>query len=207
MATKKAAPAAPEKKKKSGKKVFLFLGLGSLLLVGGGIGAGVYASHQLSSSKAIKEDPDRPKLVARVEGAAAPTEGEAGESKEPPPKIGTVSVTSDKVQVDPKKYEVTYVPLEQPFTANLANGGIIQVGLSFSTYYDHRVVENIKRQTVPIRSAALMVLAEEDPAVLATSSGKQNLQRRLTQAINTVLREKEGFGGVDNVYFTSLVIQ
>jgi flagellar FliL protein len=60
---------------------------------------------------------------------------------------------------------------------------------------------------VPIRSAVLMVLAEQDPAMLSTSQGKQMLQRRLSGAINGVLREKEGFGGIDNVYFTSLVIQ
>lgn len=206
MSTKKAVSPPPPEKKKSKLKIVILGTIGSLLLVGGGIGAGVYASHQLSSSKSIPDDPDRPKLVARVQGAPAATEGEGGE-KEPPPKIGTVSVSSDAVKVDPKKFEVTYVALDQPFTANLANGGIIQVGLSFSTYYDHRVVENIKRQTVPIRSAALMVLAEEDPAVLSTSRGKQELQRQLTQAVNNVLREKEGFGGVDNVYFTSLVIQ
>ncbi|MBL0914478.1 MAG: flagellar basal body-associated FliL family protein, partial [Sphingopyxis sp.] len=73
--------------------------------------------------------------------------------------------------------------------------------------YDGKVITNIKRQQVPIRSAVLMVLAEQDPALLSTSQGKQLLQRQLTNAINDVLREKEGFGGVDNVYFTSLVIQ
>src|SRR3546814_1857908 len=69
------------------------------------------------------------------------------------------------------------------------------------------VINNIKRQAVPIRSVVLMVLAEQDPALLSTSEGKQRLQRQLTVAINDVLREKEGFGGIDNVYFTSLVIQ
>lgn len=204
MSAKKAVPAAPSKK--TGKaKVVLLATIGALLLVGGGIGAGVYASRFLAGARSI-EDPNRPKLVVRSETAQPSGEPEGGQ-KEPAPKIGTVSVTSDTVKVDPRRFEVTYVPLEQPFTANLANGGIIQVGLSFSTYYDHRVVENIKRQTVPIRSAALTILAEEDPAVLATSEGKQLLQRQLTSAVNNVLREKEGFGGVDNVYFTSLVIE
>jgi flagellar FliL protein len=207
MSTKKPAPAAGETKKKGKLKVVILATVGSLLLVGGGIGAGVYASHRLSPSLSVTDDPNRPKLVQRNESAEPAGEAEGGESKEPAPKIGTVSVTSDTVKVDPKKFEATYVALDQPFTANLANGGIIQVGLSFSTYYDHRVVENIHRQTVPIRSAALMVLAEEDPAVLSTSNGKQALQRQLTAAVNNVLREKEGFGGIDNVYFTSLVIQ
>ena len=207
MSTKKPAPGATEPKKRGKLKVIVLTTIGSLLLVGGGIGAGVYASRRLSPSISLVDDPNRPKLVQRAESPEPVAEGEGGENKEPAPKIGTVSVASDAVKVDPRKFEVTYVPLDQPFTANLANGGIIQVGLSFSTYYDHRVVANIHRQTVPIRSAALMVLAEEDPAVLSTSNGKQALQRQLTAAVNNVLREKEGFGGVDNVYFTSLVIQ
>ena len=95
-----------------------------------------------------------------------------------------------------------------PGTTNLADGsGFLQVGISLSTFYDGKVISNIKRQQVPIRSAVLMVLAEQDPALLSTSQGKQRLQRQLTAAIHDVLRDKEGFGGVDNVYFTSLVIQ
>ena len=94
------------------------------------------------------------------------------------------------------------------FTTNLADGsGFLQVGISLSTFYDGKVIGNIKRQQVPIRSVVLMVLAEQDPALLSTSHGKQSLQRLLTAAINQVLRDKEGFGGIDNVYFTSLVIQ
>jgi flagellar FliL protein len=204
MPTKKpaAAPAA-ETKKRSKLKLVLLAGAAALLLAGGGLGAGLYASHALSPAGPA-EDPHRPKLVERGKGGdAADGEGE----KDPEPKIGTISVASDSVSVDPRRFEVTYVPLEQPFTANLANGGIIQVGLSFATYYDHRVVENVRRQTVPIRSAALMVLSEQDPEILATAGGKQALQRQLTAAVNKVLREKEGFGGIDNVYFTSLVIQ
>jgi flagellar FliL protein len=208
MAAKKAkaAPAEQPKKKRSKLKILLFGGIGALVLIGGGIAGGVYATQSLSPSGA-HEDANRPKLVARSDdgGSSAPAEG--GESKEPAPKIGTVSVINDTVRVDPRKFEVTYVPLDQAFTANLANGGIIQVGLSFATYYDHHVVENIKRQTVPIRSAALMVLAEQDPAYLSTAEGKKALQKQLTAAANKVLREKEGFGGIDNVYFTSLVIQ
>lgn len=200
-----AAPAAGPKKT-SKLKVVLIGGSAALALVAGGLGAGLYASHAFSPSGPA-EDPLRPKLVERGENGDTASDGGAGEGKEPPPKIGTVSVTSDTVAVDPRRFEVTYVPLDQPFTANLANGGIIQVGLSFATYYDHRVVENVKRQTVPIRSAALMVLSEEDPSILSTPAGKQALQRELTKAANRVLREKEGFGGIDNVYFTSLVIQ
>lgn len=206
MSTRKPAAAVAEPKKRSKLKTLLLAGTGAALLIGGGVGAGVYASRAFSPAGPA-ENPNRPKLVERSESSEPAAAPEAGESKEPEPKFGTVSVTSDTVAVDPRRFEVTYVPLDQPFTANLANGGIIQLGLSFATYYDHRVVENIRRQTVPIRSAALMTLAEQDPEILSTSRGKQALQAQLTAAVNKVLREKEGFGGVDNIYFTSLVIQ
>jgi flagellar protein FliL len=60
---------------------------------------------------------------------------------------------------------------------------------------------------VPLRSAILLVLSEQVAPVLSTPQGKHQLRRQLTKAINDVLREKEGFGGIDSVYFTNLVIQ
>ena len=136
MSTKKpGAPVAAAPRKRGKLKIVLIAGTGAMLLIGGGVGAGVYASRILSLG-GPPEDPNRPKLVQRS-GSSEPVAGaEGGENKEPAPKIGTVPVTSDSVTVDPRKFEVTYVPLDQPFTANLANGGIIQVGLSFATYYD-----------------------------------------------------------------------
>ena len=201
MSTKKPAAQTPAKKKRSKLRLVILSLIGATALLGGGLGAGLYASGALTPT-GEPEDPNRPKLVERSETEASASEGDA-----PPRKEGTVSVASDKVVVDPKRFDVTYIPLDQPFTANLANGGIIQVGLSVATYYDYRVVENVKRQTVPIRSAALLALSQEDPDVLSTPAGKAALQRSLTQAVNQVLRDKEGFGGIDNVYFTSLVIQ
>lgn len=208
MSVKKdAAKANGVDGKKPGKaKKFIFLGLGALLLTGAGAGVGIYAGVGQVGAKE-QEDPHRPKLVVRSEEPQeAPAEGE--EDKAPAPKIGTVSVKSDRAPVDPKRYEVTYFPIEQQFTANLADGsGFAQVGLSLATYYDSRVINNIKRQIVPIRSSVLMIISVQEASVLSTPDGRQLLQRQLTRAINQVLREKEGFGGIDNVYFTNLVIQ
>ncbi len=200
---KEGAAAKPKGKMKK----MILLGGGALGLLGAGVGGGVYASGMLGADKKY-EDPNRPKLVERSEEPAEEVGGEGGEAKEAPPKIGTVSVKSDTVPVDPKKFELTYVPLEQNFTANLVDGqGFVQVGLSLSTYYDGKVVGNVKRHMVPIRSAILLTLSEQDGAVLSTLQGKHALQKQLARSINRVLREKEGFGGIDNVYFTNLVVQ
>ncbi|ALC14027.1 flagellar basal body-associated FliL family protein [Sphingopyxis sp. 113P3] len=196
-----------ESPKKGGKmKKLLLLTLGSTMLIGAGAGAGIYMGGGFAAEASKPEDL-YPKLVLRSKSGEAAPASEAGK-EEAPLKVGTVSVPNDRFKVDPRKYEITYIPVDQAFTTNLADGsGFLQVGISLATFYDGKLVSNVRRQMVPIRSAVLMVLAEQDPALLSTSHGKQQLQRRLTGAINAVLREKEGFGGVDNVYFTSLVIQ
>ena len=201
--TKDKTDAAPKPKGKL--KKLLFIGVGALVLIGAGAGAGIYFGA-LTAHEAKPED-HYPKLVVRSSGEEEAPAAE-GDDKDAAPKVGTVSVPNDKFKVDPRKYEVTYFQIPDAFTTNLADGsGFLQAGISLSTFYDGKVINNIKRQAVPIRSVVLMVLSEQDPALLSTSQGKQRLQRQLTAAINDVLREKEGFGGVDNVYFTSLVIQ
>jgi flagellar FliL protein len=197
---------AKEQDKAGSKKKWLMIGLGALLLAGGSAGAAIYATGGFAPKDKV-EEPNQPKLVLRSDDPDEPAV-DAGGDKDAPLKQGTISVPNDRIKIDHSKYEVTYFPIEQPFTANLADGaGFIQVSISLATYYDGQVITHIKRQDVPIRSVVLMVLSEQDPVVLSTAQGKQMLQRELTRAINAVLREKEGFGGIDNVYFNSLVIQ
>ncbi len=205
MSKKQDANAAEDEKPKGGKmKKLMGITIGALTLIGAGVGGGFYYSSAIADSSPA-QDPHRPKLVERVYGVLPePTE----EGKEEPLKEGTVYVKNDQAKVDPSKYEVTYYKLPQNFTANLGEGAnFVQLGISLATYYDGKVVLNIKRQMVPIRSAVLLTLSEQEPEELASSEGKKDLQKKLTVAINDVLRAKEGFGGIDNVYFTNLVIQ
>jgi flagellar FliL protein len=58
-----------------------------------------------------------------------------------------------------------------------------------------------------IRSAVLLALSEQDAGALSTPQGKEQLKAKLRLAVNDVLKKREGFGGIDDVYFTSLVIQ
>ena len=201
----KAAPKSTPAK--GGKKMkVVFIAVGGLTLLGAGVGGGIYATGGMAD-KHSKEDINRPKLVLRNETPEEVSEEEAS-GKAAPLKTGTISVANDRAAIDPKKYEVTYYPLEQAFTANLAEGaGFVQVGLSLSTYYDGKVISNIQRQMVPVRSAVLMVLSQQDANFLSSPEGKIALQKQMTKAVNEVLREKEGFGGIDNVYFSNLVIQ
>lgn len=191
MSSNEAAAAAP-KPKKSRKLVRLLAGVGAL----GGLAAGgaLYAQNagliHLPGAGAAAEDPDQPHLVPR-EGVT-PTSYEVRGAR-------PVAATD---------FQISYYPMTENFTSNLRDdGGFIQIGLGVSTYYDERVLENLQRHEMAVRSAVLMQLADQDPLVVSTPEGKIALKKRLTKAVNDVLKEKEGFGGIDDVYFTGFVMQ
>jgi flagellar FliL protein len=76
------------------------------------------------------------------------------------------------------KYRTVYYSFEESFTSNLA-----------------------------IRSAILAQLAATPEAEVYDVGGKERLAKRLTAAINAVLEENEGFGGIDAVHFRGFLVQ
>ena len=109
---------------------------------------------------------------------------------------------------DPRVFKTTYIPLEGNFTSNLRGGdNFVQIGLGLSTFYDDHVKENVERNMMAIRSAIILTISEADPVEITTLSGKEALKNALKDAINRVLTNREGFGGIDDVYFTSFVTQ
>ena len=106
------------------------------------------------------------------------------------------------------KYASTYYPMEKEFTSNLRDSAhYVQIGLAVSTHYDERVIENLRTHEIPVRSAVLMTLGDATEEDVFSSEGKKRLQAKLVNAINGVLKQKEGFGGIGNVYFTNFVVQ
>src|ERR1700760_2063348 len=94
------AAATPKKKGGKMKKIIFFVIL-PLILIGGGVGAGVFAAGKFGGHAAgPKLDPNRPKLVLN-EGESRPTDLAPGQ------------------QPNPEIYKSTYVPMDQPFTSNL----------------------------------------------------------------------------------------
>lgn len=193
-----AAAEAPKKGKMKGILMMLVM---AIVFVGAGVGAGLYAAGAGlvgGHGKAVEEDPHAPKLVPK-EGAE---EGGHGEKQTLP-----VGIETEK-SPDPTKYKASYYSFEQPFTANLRDSdGFTQIGLGASTFYDQRVTDNLKENEMPIRSAILMVMSQQDSFTISTPEGKLKLQKELKNAINDVLKQRTGFGGIDNVYFTSMVVQ
>ncbi len=195
-----AAPA----KKKGGMMKWLMIGTGLVVLIGGGVGGGLYAANSglLGGGGAQGEsaDADTPRLVPKSEEVrAAGKEGEeAGDGKGKPTPKGEGG----------DKYASNYYALEKEFTSNLRDSvHFMQVGVAISTPYDNRVVDNLKTHELAVRSAILLALGETAEDEVFSADGKTRLQKRLAAAINGVLKEKEGFGGIANVYFTNFIVQ
>lgn len=194
-----SADKPQEPARKGGK---LKLVLAALLLLGAG-GGGAYAAVAaglLGPTKEEEEDkPDHPALVRKGEtdpfadllpaakGAegAEPVDGEGG-----------------------SPYRTSYFRFEDSFTSNLSGSpALIQVTLAVSTRRDARVLQWLGKHELALRSAVLVELAETSEEDATSMSGKAALQKRLTKAINKVLTDAEGFGGVDQVFFEGYLVQ
>ena len=188
-----AEAAEPKKKKKKGRKL-LFLIL-ALLVIGGGAAGGYYAVWG-GGHEAEAEDPNQPQLVVR-EGVSEEAAAEARQRAH-----------GRNARPDPRVFQATYIPLEGQFTSNLRGGdAFVQIQIGVSTFYDQRVGERLTAHNMAIRSAILTTLSEADPVAITTLRGKEELKETLRNAINNVLTNREGFGGIDEVYFTSFVTQ
>ncbi|TPG20814.1 flagellar basal body protein FliL [Sphingomonas koreensis] len=191
----------PKKKGKLVKLIGLIVVL--LLLIGGGVGAGMYFAGSMGGSAKAAAPDNQPRLVPKSEevrvsaagGSGSETSGDGKKEATPPGEGGA-------------KYASTYYELDKDFTANLQDSvHYVQVGIAVSTPYDQRVIDNLKTHEIAVRSAILMALGDTSEDEVFTSDGKKQLQVRLAKSINQVLQEKEGFGGIGNVYFTNFVVQ
>lgn len=186
-----------EKPAKGRSKLKLAIGALVLLCAGAGGAYGALAAgliggageeHQADLPRQVikgEEDPFAPASASGKEGAPEEVYGEGG-----------------------SKYRRIYYNFEEGFTSNLANSaGLVQLSLAASTRHDGRVVQWLKRHELAIRSAILIELAATPEEDVYTIEGKEQLQMRLTAAINRVLKEQEGFGGVDAVHFRTFLVQ
>ena len=198
------ADKSEAKPKKKGKLVKLIgMAVALVVLVGAGAAAGMYFAGKTGGSAAEAKTANQPQLVPKSEevrvsaagGSGSETSGEGKKEATPPGEGGA-------------QYASTYYELDKDFTSNLQDSvHYIPVGIAVSTPYDQRVIDNLKTHEIAVRSAVLMALGDTTEDQVFTSDGKKQLQKHIADAINQVLIQKEGFGGISNVYFTNFVVQ
>jgi flagellar FliL protein len=186
----------PVQPKKS-PRLFKMLLMGVLLTAaGGGTVFGLMAAGILGDHPAKAEEAG-PQLVLKGEE----------DSFAPPVKAGkdTVALVHGE---GGSKYRTAYHSFAEEFTSNLRDtDALVQVSLAASTRRDGRVLMWLNEHELAIRSRILVALADTPEEDIYSPNGKQRLQKRLTKAVNDVLIEQEGFGGVDDVHFRTFIVQ
>jgi flagellar FliL protein len=191
-----------EAKPKSGKGLIIKMLMATTLLGAGGGGAfALMRSGVIGGHGEHKKEDNNPKLIRKgEEDPFAPKA--SGEGKEG----GDEAL--DVMGEGGSPYRTAYFIFPDDFTSNLKDSAaMVQVSLAASTRRDGRVLLWMKKHELAIRSSMLAVLADTPEDDVYSLPGKERMQKRLTAAINQVLTEREGFGGVDDVYFKTFLVQ
>ncbi len=130
--------------------------------------------------------------VLKFAPAAGGDHGKAEHAEAPPPPAGPLE----------------YVEIENAFTSNLADSGrYLQVKLSVSTFGGPDAVAAIGKHKPAIVSSVLAALGEARDADIESAKAKEQLAERLKDVVNKTLKSKGEPGTVEEVFFTSLVVQ
>lgn len=122
------------------------------------------------------------------------------------PLAGTKTKAAAKDEATPGKLD--YVELDNAFTSNLIDTGrYLQLRIAVSTTGGPVVTAALLKHKLAIVSSVLAVLGEMGDSDIASRAAKDKLRTQVRTAINDVLRRKAGTSGIDEVYFTSLVVQ
>jgi len=209
-----AEAAAEEPKKKPPiVKIILFV-VGGLLLVGLGAGAGLF--YVKMTAPPVEENPLA--IVIDKSAAAAPAADAHGkpaaDAKAKP--AGDGHGGGDKKDAGPpgksvpstELFATTYFEFPGNFTTNLRGSKrFVQLSLGLSTQYDKAVIENAQKHEVAIRGEILAMLADQTEADMVGIANRRKLQDMFKDTINKVLTERAGFGGIESVFITALVLQ
>ena len=206
-----------ENEKKGGiVKIAIFVAAGLVLLgIGLGIGALIFGggaepdpsaeiSEIIDGKKEkldVKEEDNEEEAEAEAEVEMDCTENADGEEECVPKK------KVKKVNVE-EKFLTTYYEFPGNFTTNLRSSKkFLQITVGVSTQYDEEVMVNVESHQLALRSIVLGVMSEFSEEDVAGRDGKQSLADAIKEALNVFLEDKEGFGGVEGIHFTSFVLQ
>ena len=168
------------KKGKSSKVKIIIIALVVLLLIGGTVGGTLYFLGGSSSEEMAAEDGD-------VEND--------GKKK--------------KKAKGSKSKVVTYYAFDPAFVVNFEDKGVIrflQITLSAMTY-DTAVPDSLKEHDPVIRNNLVLLYSSQSYSDLTSREGKEKLRADTLTEIQSILKKYTDDKGIEEVFFTSFVIQ
>jgi len=161
--------------------------------------------HGAEADKGKKADDGHGKPAAKP-GA------EADKGKKPDAKAdakpGAEAAKLSKKSPNSPRFDYTYHQLTKEFLVNLTGSRkVMSVQIAIMTRYDERVVENVKKHEFALRSVVMDVMRQTNEADLPKPDFRKDLAVKIRDAMNTLIEKYEDFGGIEDVYFTSFIVQ
>ena len=194
-----------EEEGKKGKPIgkIILIVVGILLLLGVAIGGTLFATGFFDP----KPDEAAKAKLEQLEGEAAAAAGDKAAEVGPDGKPIEPKRVTKKAE-EKEKFEYTYKEIERELLANLTNSRkVMQVQIAFMTRYDERVFKNVEKHEFAIRSVALDVMRQITEDQLDRPEFRKELAEKIRESVNAKLESLEDFGGIEEVYFTSFVVQ
>ena len=190
------AEEAP-KRKINFNKIALF-GLGPIVLLGVGLGAGAFLFMPTQTPVEQVEALIEKKLK---QAGQLPSQDGLNEEDLEPQKVSKETPVNET-------FVTSYYTFADNFTTNLNQSKqFLQISVGVSTQYDETVIENVEKHQMALRSEVLGVIGTYSVDDIDGKVGRDKLANSIKDAINVKLEELEGFGGVEGVHFTSFVLQ
>ncbi len=116
----------------------------------------------------------------------------------------------EKLKKSPQaeRFDFNYFQMEREFLVNVTGSKrVMSIQVAVMTRYDQRVVDNIKKHEFALRSVMMDVMRQSQEADINKPEFRVDLAKRLRDAMNAQLEKFEEFGGVEDVFFTSFIVQ
>ena len=194
------ASAAPETEAEAGteepkkkKPILLIIGivvLAIVLMVGVAFGTLYFSGYYEKKAELAAKD-----KLEELEAAATKAKDEA------PAKL-------KKEAPEATRFEKNYFQVEKELMTNITGSKkVMVVQIAVMTHYDSRVFDNIKKHEFALRSAMSDLMRQTTEAEASKPEFRKELAVKLKNIMNSLLEEYEDFGGVEEVMFTSFVMQ
>ena len=193
MASEAPAPEEGTEEPKKKKPILLIVGavVGAIvIMVGVAFGTLYFSGYYEKKAELAAMD-----KLEELEAAATKAKDEA------PAKL-------KKEAPEATRFEKNYFQIDKELMTNITGSKkVMVVQLAVMTHYDTRVFDNIKKHEFALRSAMLDIMRQSTEAEVSKPEFRKELAVKLKDTMNAMLEEYEDFGGIEEVMFTSFVMQ
>lgn len=119
------------------------------------------------------------------------------------------SGSAPAAQQSEERKEALYISFEPAFTVNFggpSSSRFMQVTIEAMTY-DSEVPQNITKHMPVIRNSIVLLLSSQTVETVSSLQGKEKLRTSILTEVQEILKQRVGKKGIEEIYFTSFVMQ